>query len=148
MLPQCCSQVLPLDHCIRTAQTTRGCLLAGLVLFVYTIGLSSGSGSSASFRRKGLRDNAHRGRLVFAAGLTVVVHNLLNLKPTLTAGIFAGSFTNTPALVGAQEYLKGSVSKAELERCGSADRRLLDHVSNGRCGHDLGDQSDAAHLEG
>ena len=29
----------------------------GLVLFVYTIGLSSGAGFVASFRRKGLRDN-------------------------------------------------------------------------------------------
>lgn len=91
--------------------------LLGLVLFVYTIGLSSGSGFFASFRRKGLRDNALiAGALCFAAGLTVVVHNLLNLKPTLTAGIFAGSFTNTPALAGVLEYLKGSVSKAELEK--------------------------------
>src|SRR5687768_15538569 len=31
--------------------------LLGLVLFVYTIGLSSGPGFFASFRRKGVRDN-------------------------------------------------------------------------------------------
>src|SRR5581483_11927083 len=30
----------------------------GLVIFVYTIGLSSGPGFFASFRRKGLRNNA------------------------------------------------------------------------------------------
>ncbi|MCA9975926.1 MAG: hypothetical protein KC413_09265, partial [Anaerolineales bacterium] len=31
--------------------------LLGLVIFVYTVGLSSGPGFFSSFRRKGLRDN-------------------------------------------------------------------------------------------
>ena len=45
----------------------------GLVLFVYTIGLSSGRGFFASFKRKGLRDNALvLGMLIFAAILAAV----------------------------------------------------------------------------
>jgi putative transport protein len=40
--------------------------LLGLVLFVYPVGLSSGPGFFASFRRKGLRDN------LFVVGLDVI----------------------------------------------------------------------------
>lgn len=71
----------------------------GLVVFIYTIGLSSGPGFFASMRRKGLRDNLFIAlMLVLAAGLTIVTHYALRLTPPLTAGIFAGSLTNTPAL--------------------------------------------------
>ncbi len=80
----------------------------GLVLFVYTIGLSSGRGFFASFRRKGLRDNLLvMGALVFAALLAAIAHTVLSLKPTLTAGMFAGSLTNTPALASVVEAIKG-----------------------------------------
>jgi len=76
----------------------------GAVLFVYTLGLSGGPAFFASFRRKG--SNSHGVRdslfvaamLIFAAGLSVIAHVLLRLKPTLTAGMYAGSLTNTPAL--------------------------------------------------
>ncbi|NCC37115.1 MAG: transporter, partial [Chloroflexia bacterium] len=45
--------------------------LLGLVLFVYTIGLSSGPGFFASLQRKGLRDNLLvLGIILFATGLT------------------------------------------------------------------------------
>ena len=72
--------------------------LLGLVLFVHTVGLSSGPGFFASFRRKGLRDNLFVvGMLVFTAALAFAAHRLLHLKATLTAGMFAGSLTNTPA---------------------------------------------------
>jgi len=81
--------------------------LLGLVLFVYTVGLSSGPGFFASFRRKGLRDNLFVvGMLMFAAALAFAAHRSLHLKATLTAGIFAGSLTNTPALAGILEYIK------------------------------------------
>jgi putative transport protein len=79
----------------------------GLVLFVYTIGLSSGAGFFASFRKKGLRDNLLIVLiLIGAAGMTVLAKSLLGLKPTLTAGMFCGSLTNTPALAAVLEYLK------------------------------------------
>jgi len=85
----------------------------GLVLFVYTVGLSSGPGFIASFRRKGWRDNLFvLGLLVGAALLTVLAHRVLGLSATLTAGLFAGSFTNTPALASVLEAVKSAVPPA------------------------------------
>lgn len=81
--------------------------LLGLVIFVYTVGLSSGPGFFASFRRKGLRDNIFVASvLLMAFALAIVAHRVLDLKPTLVAGMFSGSLTNTPALAGLLEYIK------------------------------------------
>jgi putative transport protein len=83
----------------------------GLVLFVYTIGLSSGSLFFASLRRKGWRDNALvAGMLVLAALLVLAAHSLLNIKATLAAGMFTGSLTNTPALAQVLDQLKFTLS--------------------------------------
>jgi putative transport protein len=88
----------------------------GLVLFVYTIGLSSGPAFFASFQRKGLRDNLLVvGMILLAAVITAAAHYLLHLKSTQTAGIFAGSLTNTPALAGVLEYLKTFAPPAVLD---------------------------------
>src|SRR5512136_458298 len=77
----------------------------GAVLFVYTLGLSGGPSFFASFRGKGLRDSAFvTTMLICAAGLTVAAHFLLHLTPTLTAGMYAGSLTNTPALAAVIDY--------------------------------------------
>ena len=79
----------------------------GLVLFVYTIGLSSGPGFFRSLGRRGLRDNLLvLGALVFATGLIVVLARLLGLSTPLAAGLFTGALTNTPALAGVVESLK------------------------------------------
>jgi putative transport protein len=89
----------------------------GLVLFVYSIGISSGGVFFASLRRKGLRDNALViGVLVLAACLVLAAHYLLGIKATLTAGLFAGSLTNTPALAGVLEQLKYSLSPAVYDQ--------------------------------
>ena len=81
----------------------------GLVLFVYTVGLSSGPGFFAALRRQGLRDNVFvAAMLVVAALLAVLAGGLLALRPTYTAGMFAGSLTNTPALAGVLESLSGA----------------------------------------
>ncbi len=83
----------------------------GLVVFVYTIGLSSGPGFFAALRSRGLRDNAFvLGMIVMGGGLAVLAHVVLGLKNTLTAGLFAGAFTNTPALAGVLETLKSGGS--------------------------------------
>lgn len=88
----------------------------GLLLFVYTIGLSSGPGFFASFRRKGLRDNLFiASLLVGAALLTGGLSLLLGLKPTFAAGLYAGSLTNTPALAGVLEYVASYVPEAMAE---------------------------------
>ncbi len=83
----------------------------GLVLFVYTIGLSSGPSFLAAFRNKGKgwRDNFLVAGLISLAGLlALVAQSLFQLKPTMAVGVFAGSLTNTPALAAVLERLKNS----------------------------------------
>lgn len=88
----------------------------GLIIFVYTIGLSSGAGFFASFRRKGLRDNLFvLLMLLFAAGLAVVLHLLFQFRPAVTAGLYAGSLTNTPALAGLLDAIGNTASPATRE---------------------------------
>lgn len=83
--------------------------LLGLVLFVYTIGLSSGPGFFASFRRKGLRDNLFVLIMIMVGGgLTLGWYSFLGLKPSVIAGMFAGSMTNTPALAGLLDYINST----------------------------------------
>jgi putative transport protein len=87
----------------------------GLALFVYTVGLSSGRSFFASLLRDGARNNALVGGiLVCAAGLAMVLRDFLRLKPGIAAGMFSGSFTNTPALAGALETIKGMAPGEEL----------------------------------
>lgn len=89
----------------------------GLVIFVYTIGLSSGPGFFASFRRKGLRDNLFVLVMLWvAAGLTVLAVVVLHLSPAVGAGLFTGSLTNTPALAGVLELLKGYAPPGGLDQ--------------------------------
>ncbi len=89
----------------------------GLVMFVYTIGLSSGPSFFDSLRRKGLRYNLLIvAMLIFGALLAVAAHFALNLSPGLTTGIFSGSFTNTPALASALDYIKNSAPQAKLDQ--------------------------------
>ena len=91
--------------------------LLGLIVFVYTIGLNSGAGFFASLRRKGLRDNLLVvGMLAFAMLLTMAAYSLLRLKPTLAAGMYAGSLTNTPALAGVLDYIKGYMPPEGLDQ--------------------------------
>jgi putative transport protein len=81
----------------------------GLVLFVYTVGLSNGAGFFASFRKRGLRDNLLVAAiLVLGAALAVAMGKLFHLRPSLVAGIFTGSLTNTPALAGVIDTIKSS----------------------------------------
>jgi putative transport protein len=85
----------------------------GAVLFVYTLGLSGGPGFFASFRSKGMRDSLFVTTiLIGAAALAVVAHLVLHLKPTLTAGMYAGSLTNTPALAGVVQYVRNNAPAA------------------------------------
>lgn len=79
----------------------------GLMLFVYTIGLSSGPGFFRAFRSGGLRFNILIvGMLLVAALIAVVLSLGLNLPPAEVAGLYAGGLTNTPALAGVVEALK------------------------------------------
>jgi len=78
----------------------------GLVLFVYTVGTSSGPAFFDALRRKGLRDNALvLALLVLAALLAAALGRAFALGAGQTAGLFTGALTNTPALAGVLEYL-------------------------------------------
>ena len=91
--------------------------LIGLVLFVYTVGLSSGVGFFASFRRKGWRDNLFvLALLLVAAGLTLGIRNVLGLKAAVTAGMFAGSLTNTPTLAAILDAVKSMTPANALDQ--------------------------------
>lgn len=88
----------------------------GLVIFVYTIGLSSGPGFFASFRGKGVRDNLLVAAILGAAAVAVYFFaRAFNVSNTVASGMFTGALTNTPALAAALEFLKGSVPQAQLE---------------------------------
>ncbi|MBI5029354.1 MAG: transporter [Chloroflexi bacterium] len=83
----------------------------GLVLFVYTVGLSSGPGFFASFRHKGLYNLLFvLSILALAFGLALLIRWLFQLTPALTAGIFAGSLTNTPALATTLDYIRANAA--------------------------------------
>lgn len=78
----------------------------GLVLFVYTIGLASGSSFFAAFKKDGIKTVL----LVWfglgvAALVTVYGAKFLGLSPATAAGGFTGALTNTPALAGVVQAL-------------------------------------------
>jgi len=78
----------------------------GLVLFVYTLGLASGPAFFASLRLRGVRDNLLAlGILALCALLAFGLARAFGLGAGETAGVFAGSLTNTPALAAVVDTL-------------------------------------------
>lgn len=79
----------------------------GLVLFVYCVGLQSGPGFVAAFRRHGLRNNAVATGLVgLGALLTLLFTALARLDGPAAVGVFCGSLTTTPGLAAAVDLLR------------------------------------------
>jgi putative transport protein len=88
----------------------------GLVIFVYSIGLTSAPMFFESLRKKGISYNI----LVLLCLLLAAVISLggfvvFGFSAAQTAGLFSGSLTNTPALAAVLESLKGMVPSALLE---------------------------------
>ncbi len=78
----------------------------GLVLFTYTIGLASGPTFFSSARRGGAVACLLTGGLILTlGGMCAAVGAMLDLTSAETAGLFAGSTTNTPALQAASDAL-------------------------------------------
>ena len=73
----------------------------GLALFVYTVGLASGSVFFSTIRRQLPLMLSAVVVLVFATGLTIVIGRMMGLTPALQGGTFAGALTSTPALATA-----------------------------------------------
>ena len=87
----------------------------GLVLFVYTIGLTSGPGFLSALRGRGLAANALVVAAVVVSALAAVGgHFLLGLSPARAVGAFAGGETSTPALAAAVETLEGNSGFEQL----------------------------------
>lgn len=82
----------------------------GLALFTYTIGLSSGPAFFSSLRSQLGTIVAVIGALVVAAGASRLIGKVFSFDVGVTAGLFAGSLTNTPALAAAREALDGSTA--------------------------------------
>src|SRR5512145_3027264 len=81
--------------------------IIGLVLFVYAIGLQSGHGFFASFRKRGLRFSVIAGLILCAgAGAAIIIRKVMGLSASSAAGLFCGALTNTPALAAAVETTK------------------------------------------
>jgi len=91
----------------------------GLVLFVYAIGLQSGTGFFSSFRTRGLRINLVAVVILCAgAVLAVILKSVMRLSAPSAAGLFCGALTNTPALaatVETIENMKGALPPASLK---------------------------------
>jgi putative transport protein len=88
----------------------------GLTIFVYTVGLSSGPSFFSLFRQRGSRDLIFVFiMLTFSMGITVALHFMLGFEAGTTAGLFAGSTTNTPALAGLLDQI-GNIGGEEAAR--------------------------------
>lgn len=86
----------------------------GLLMFIYTVGLSGGADFVQSLRRRGARDMLLvAGVLAFAALMCIVLARALGFTPELAAGLFAGSLTNTPALAGVIETINSRAPDAQ-----------------------------------
>lgn len=78
----------------------------GLVLFVYSIGISSGAAFFESYKRNGLRDFLFITSMLILTGfIAVAIFYLFGFSSETITGIYAGSTTNTPALAGVIDYI-------------------------------------------
>jgi putative transport protein len=90
--------------------------IIGVVLFVYSMGLQSGHGFFASFRKRGLRFSIIAILILGLGGaLSIVAGNLMGLSAPTIAGLFCGSLTSTPAMATAVETTKNLSANLPLE---------------------------------
>jgi putative transport protein len=88
----------------------------GLVIFVYSIGLTSAPMFFDSLRKKGVSYNVLVVLcLLVAAVAAVSAHFLFGFSGSQTAGLFSGSLTNTPALATVLEFLQSVIPANVLE---------------------------------
>ncbi len=81
--------------------------LLGLILFVYTISLQSGSTFFSSFNKRGILTNLFAlSMMSIGALLTAVAWRLFGMDGATLVGVYCGSLTNTPALAASIETLR------------------------------------------
>ncbi len=92
------------DHRLRLPEHI---YIIGMVLFVYAIGLQSGHGFFASFRKRGLRFSLIAVLILSAgAGGAYFLHRIMGFSEPSVAGLFCGALTSTPAMAAAVETAK------------------------------------------
>ena len=78
----------------------------GLILFVYSIGLSMGPRFFSSFKKDGLLLNMlAMGVVVGGFCIAFLIYKFSDLSPAVVVGILCGAVTNTPSLGAAQQAL-------------------------------------------
>jgi putative transport protein len=78
----------------------------GLVIFVYSIGIGSGTAFFKSIKANGSRDIVFGiVMLTISAALAVAIHYFFSFDASTTTGIYTGSTTNTPALAAVIEQI-------------------------------------------
>ncbi|MGV3617579.1 MAG: aspartate:alanine exchanger family transporter [Fimbriimonas sp.] len=83
--------------------------LAGLALFIYTIGLSSAPGFFGAFNRRGLRDTLLALGVLLAAGvMDYLLARRLGMPGAVASAMYSGSFTNASGLAGVIESVKAA----------------------------------------
>lgn len=83
------------------------CETFGLVIFVYTLGLSVGPNFFGSFRHEGTSFNLWSlGVILLGTVMAVVLSYAMKVPMSDMVGILCGATTNTPALGAAQQALK------------------------------------------
>lgn len=96
---------------------------AGLILFVFGIGVQIGPGFASSLRQSGLKLNLAAAIAVVLGTITAgLVGKLCGLKPEAVLGVLAGATTNTPSLAAAQSMLNGhaNTNQQDLTTAGYA----------------------------
>jgi putative transport protein len=84
----------------------------GLILFVYTTALQSGSAFFSSFGARGVRANLLAVAVLSTAAVAcAAAARLWNIGPALIVGVFTGSLTNTPALASSLETIRDTTAR-------------------------------------
>jgi putative transport protein len=87
----------------------------GLVLFVYSIGLSMGPRFFSSFKKDGLLLNLLAISAVLGGfGIACLIYYLTGLSPAVVVGMLCGAVTNTPSLGAAQQALTEQGAEAAV----------------------------------
>lgn len=95
---------------------------AGLLLFVYAMGLQAGPSFLASFRANGLKWNLGALLVVlFGFLIAVVVLKTSGMPAEAVVGIYSGAVTNVPGLSAAQQAITDVLGRGGVVAAGGSD---------------------------